>query len=630
MNRCYSAKLSQSALIILGLLTLAGVQAADDFTRFTEQLDAVEGEQQQLNLAEQQQATLGQWTLADQARFWHRKGLLLEVNDRIEEAKQAFITSIGLFEQNAEPDPTWVQSWQDLSYMKYLQTNDPEQYCPDREQALQLARQLNDPAALASSLTQMAYCHQQDFADFSQGLALLNEAANIASEHGLSANLTAIIHNATGNLYRTANVADKAYDYYQQALEHWLALDDHQDVFNMRHNLVGESIKQANWEQAAQHISELRQMARDLPEFRDFTFFAHFNAARTAFAKGDFDQALDDINHALELAHTTSEQYFIDELRAKKVITLFRLEQHPEALVLAREYLQAAPTVYSFQTLNTQVEAIEQQLGGQPERSITTLWGLLDQREQDQRSFIQNAVAAQSAAFDRSLETFRKQADAEQKQAEAEKQLAIKELELERQTSQNKINQLNLMVATLGTVVLLVISWFLYRSGRNYRRLSQTDGLTGVANRRHIIQCSRHLIKQAGLQQTPVSLAIIDIDDFKQINDTLGHAKGDQVIKALARFVEEELSAADEFGRIGGEEFLLMLPGKALDQATTQLNRIRQQVAAASSETSQPFTISGGCVQWQPDEPLEALMKRADQALYRAKSGGKNQIQTGD
>jgi diguanylate cyclase (GGDEF)-like protein len=238
-------------------------------------------------------------------------------------------------------------------------------------------------------------------------------------------------------------------------------------------------------------------------------------------------------------------------------------------------------------------------------------------------------VAAQSAAFDRSLETFRQQAEAEKKQAETEKQLAIKELELERQTSQNKINQLTLLVATLGAVVLLVISWFLYRSGRNYRHLSQTDGLTGVANRRHIIQRTRQLIKKTSLQQQALSLAIIDIDDFKQINDTLGHAVGDQVIKALAGHIQSQLVAGDEFGRIGGEEFMLVLPGQSLDQAMTLLNRMRQQLSNIVTGASQAFTISGGCVQWQPDEALEDLMKRADQSLYLAKSSGKNMIQTG-
>jgi diguanylate cyclase (GGDEF)-like protein len=607
---------------LMGLLLCWNSLAASDFTAFSQQLDELEGEQQQLSFAEQQQTALNQWTLADQARFWHRKGLLLEVNDRIEEAKQAFITSIGLFEQNAVPDPTWVQSWQDLSYMKYLQTNDPEQYCPERERALELARALGDPAALASSLTQRAYCFQQDFADFSQGLALLNEAAAVASEHGLSANLTAIIHNATGNLYRNANVADKAYGYYQQALQHWMELEDHQDVFNMRHNLVGESIRQANWNQAEQHISELKSMADALPEFRDFTFFAYFNAARTAYAKQEFQQALADMDHALELAHTTSEQYFVDQLRAKKVITLFRLGQHQQALTLAREYLQTAPTVHTFKTLNTQVQAIEQQLSGQADSSITTLWALLDQQEQDQRSFIQNAVAAQSSAFDRTLETF-------QKQAETEKQLAIKELELERQTSQNKINQLTLLVAALAALVLLIISWFLYRSKRNYQRLSQTDVLTGVANRRYIINRSRQLIRQAGLNQEALSLSIIDIDDFKSINDMHGHAIGDEVIKSLTRVANEHLSAKDAIGRIGGEEFMLLLPGQDLESAAVLLNRIRQQISATQVPPIGAFTISGGCVLWQPDEALESLMKRADQALYQAKSMGKNQIATG-
>ena len=151
-----------------------------------------------------------QWSIDDQGQFHHQKGLVLEGGDQIEAAKAAFTVAIDLFEQQGMANTYWVQSLIDRSYMDYLLTNDIEVYCPDRRTAVAVARATENPEALAGSLIQLAFCHQKGAASFETGLNILKEAATIAQENELAASLTAMIHNATGNLYRKQSTAQQS------------------------------------------------------------------------------------------------------------------------------------------------------------------------------------------------------------------------------------------------------------------------------------------------------------------------------------------------------------------------------------------------------------------------------------
>ena len=168
------------------------------------------------------------------------------------------------------------------------------------------------------------------------------------------------------------------------------------------------------------------------------------------------------------------------------------------------------------------------------------------------------------------------------------------------------------------------------------RRLSDevsTDALTQVANRRGLAQafdaeCARVL--RAGEQGSPlVSLAIglIDIDNFKKLNDTLGHAVGDQALKALADAVRERLRPVDQIARFGGEEFVVLLPATPVAEAQQALTRLQRSLSEALflHDRQEVFvTFSAGVTAWRVGESLQAALERADEALYEAKRAGKN------
>ncbi|MDN3922714.1 GGDEF domain-containing response regulator [Roseateles violae] len=150
-----------------------------------------------------------------------------------------------------------------------------------------------------------------------------------------------------------------------------------------------------------------------------------------------------------------------------------------------------------------------------------------------------------------------------------------------------------------------------------------TDELTGVPNRRHILQLAQSTLDDPRKQSQPISMAVLDLDHFKNINDTHGHAFGDAVLRHFCDHVLAHLRAGQALGRLGGEEFLLLLPGTGLDDACTAMERVRRTL---EPHEGVPFTFSAGIAQARPDESLSSVLDRADVALYRAKGLGRDCI----
>jgi len=163
------------------------------------------------------------------------------------------------------------------------------------------------------------------------------------------------------------------------------------------------------------------------------------------------------------------------------------------------------------------------------------------------------------------------------------------------------------------------------------RRLSDevsTDMLTQVANRRGLArafedECAR-LARDEG---APLAIGLLDIDNFKRLNDSLGHAAGDVALKTLAAAVRDRLRPVDTVARLGGEEFVVLMPGTPDDEAQQALTRLQRALSASlfMHEDREVFvTFSAGVTQWRRPETLEAALERADEALYEAKRSGKN------
>jgi diguanylate cyclase (GGDEF)-like protein len=172
----------------------------------------------------------------------------------------------------------------------------------------------------------------------------------------------------------------------------------------------------------------------------------------------------------------------------------------------------------------------------------------------------------------------------------------------------------------------------LARQADAFEQLACVDGLTGVYNRRHILALADIEWSRFQRYGRPLALLMIDIDHFKSVNDRYGHDVGDMVIKNVAHMLQKYRRTSDIVGRLGGEEFALMLPEATLDNAVAAGERFRQLVAdgaLSAGEITLSVTISIGASASASDEDtagIEELLKQADVALYRAKHSGRNRV----
>ena len=162
------------------------------------------------------------------------------------------------------------------------------------------------------------------------------------------------------------------------------------------------------------------------------------------------------------------------------------------------------------------------------------------------------------------------------------------------------------------------------------QRQATTDSLTGVSNRRYFIEMATNEIKRSARHAHPLAVILMDIDLFKTINDTYGHAVGDRVLVNIARICMEQTRETDHFARFGGDEFVLLLPETTCDQAVNIIERIRRQLLKLSVDPSGklvPITLSCGLAYLDGVyEPIDVLLSRADKALYEAKAAGRNEV----
>jgi len=164
---------------------------------------------------------------------------------------------------------------------------------------------------------------------------------------------------------------------------------------------------------------------------------------------------------------------------------------------------------------------------------------------------------------------------------------------------------------------------------RRIEELAELDELTGAFNRRCIMRVLEEEIARGRRRGQPCSIALIDLDWFKRINDAYGHPTGDEVLRTFAITMFANIRGVDRFGRYGGEEFLLVLPDMAADNALRGLDRLRAIIADLDWSAFSPgmkVTISAGVATLRPNETPDSFLARADCALYAAKARGRNRI----
>jgi len=210
---------------------------------------------------------------------------------------------------------------------------------------------------------------------------------------------------------------------------------------------------------------------------------------------------------------------------------------------------------------------------------------------------------------------------------------------LDGQTALLQATPLNTVFLALGILAPSALSIGMVmlvhdRLGERFERLANFDELTGALTRRAFVARADALLAQASRQSVPLSLAIVDIDHFKTINDHYGHAAGDRVLRRFGRLMMVSVRASDLFGRLGGEEFAVLFPGTSRADALARIDAIRAKSrldrraphGEESDAPDHPVTFSAGVDEYHEGDTLVELMARVDAALYAAKTSGRDRV----
>lgn len=186
-------------------------------------------------------------------------------------------------------------------------------------------------------------------------------------------------------------------------------------------------------------------------------------------------------------------------------------------------------------------------------------------------------------------------------------------------------------LSILFTITLVnVFSYIVFRSMAGHQDVlaqqATQDGLTGVGNRRLFDFHMEQFFSSATEQHTPLSLIILDIDNFKTINDTFGHAKGDEALSVILRLLSSRLRKFDTIYRLGGDEFAIVLSEAGRNAAVTKAEELCRLVSSDQFCSDVNVTVSFGVAERHPDDEIKDLLARADRALYRAKEEGRNRV----
>jgi diguanylate cyclase (GGDEF)-like protein len=184
------------------------------------------------------------------------------------------------------------------------------------------------------------------------------------------------------------------------------------------------------------------------------------------------------------------------------------------------------------------------------------------------------------------------------------------------------------VVARLGFLLIIAsILTSLKKVLEHEQELARTDYLTRVANRRYFYEVANMEIKRARRHERPFSVAYMDIDDFKDINDRSGHSTGDTLLRTITETIKCDVRDIDTIARLGGDEFAIFMPETGSDSARAVVGRIQKSLMRVVRRNDWPVTFSIGVVTWDsPPRTVDEMVKRADTLMYSVKNDGKNKI----
>jgi diguanylate cyclase (GGDEF)-like protein len=477
----------------------------------------------------------------------------------------------------------------------------------DFTNATTFARQAKDAKLEAETLGSLGWL-QYNRGAMADSLASLQAAYRISERLGdEKGRLDALASIA--NVYADAKVAqyDRAIEYYRQLMAGYEKLGFPSDVADTLFNIGATLETQGNFAAAEQHYRRALAAFEKLKKADDIAYTQR--AIGSALMKqGRLAESLPYYDASLahyEKARNTGNIAYVKQFRGVAYRRLGRSEEALKDLAGARAYFETEKNARYLERNTEEAALVYEQLG-------------------DWRNAYQ--LRKRSAAYTAELAASRRDELASRLRVEFD--AAKKEQENRALVREKKLQRIVIALTASLAVALAILLWWQLANTRRVRAMAMTDELTRLPNRRHILAAAETAFAAAKRNQHSIAVIILDIDRFKEINDAHGHAAGDAVLRGVARACRLTLRPSDQIGRIGGDEFLIVVQASS-EQATQIAERLRiavEQLDFTSIAPTLQVTVSLGV--WLTSEyDVSAAIAAADSLLYRSKEAGRNRVE---
>jgi diguanylate cyclase (GGDEF)-like protein len=484
------------------------------------------------------------------------------------------------------------------------------------EQAVLAAEQTDDRKALAQALYHRGYTRGVR-GEFANGLSDLKRAAALYDELDLPGQRTTVF-NGIAIVYNRMGDAEQARHFYTSALRYQQSAGLQRELVVTWHNLGRVHENLGDWDAAEQAFRASLAISRELDYGRGQAHPLR-GLAGVLNATGRPADALRLLDEAAALLRDMTDERLRGQILLQRGIAYRQLGRGAEGHAALRDALaifEKAQSPAEQAHVHEEWSRLHASEGDwrQAHAQLQAFKGLSDALLKRQ---IDDRFAAMKADVDRA-------AQAQEVRLLQREQQAMS-LALEQERLAGKLRTAAIGFGTLAGGLLAVLAWRLRRSGMAMRHLAMTDELTGLPNRRDVLQRLDQMLARG----ERCALLIVDLDHFKRINDTHGHPAGDGVLRSSAEVLRAVGRPPVALGRLGGEEFVLLLPGGEPAAAAALAERVRAAVERMDVGAWVPdghVTTSVGVTVSAPDERTSDLLRRADRALYLAKAGGRNRV----
>jgi len=488
----------------------------------------------------------------------------------------------------------------------------------DYENAVTVAMSSNDEEMLALSLFERGWLLGLQ-GEYASGLADLRHADTLFEK--LKMPLHALTtRDGIATLYNRMGDYEQAKHIYTVALKDQRSANMYREEAVTLHNLGRTHEYLGEWNSAKEAFTEALGICRHI-DYPRCEAYALRGLAAISNASGDARGALTTLARASELQSHTPDARLRALILLARGVSLHQLERLAEssaALEEAAGIFREGDSLVDLASTDSELASVYAAMGN---------WRAAFERQTDAKTISEKLLKNQ---IDQRFQSLKIEFDTAAKEKENQTLLrenAANQRALIQGLSVRRLQAAVIVLAVLLLGVLATLAIYQHGSSLRMRKLAMTDELTGVPNRRAVLARLDPVLSSAA--QPPCSILIVDIDHFKSINDHHGHVAGDQVLKVVADRVRSGVAEPGFFGRLGGEEFLIVLPGVVLDPAIQVAERLREGIMAIDTgrwfADHRSITASIGVATSSPGgDTVSSMLQRADAALYAAKRGGRN------